>query len=210
MHHRCDLCSLAFGQLKRWSCACFCPHTQYVSVSSCPNLSWYALKCPWPDLAAISHPWTSLFSLSLGRDFARKVGFRPNFTYACAAPEKFLFCHSNSQLLPFAFLSFCLALLRDWAWSCFATYAHFFTSWSANSFPSIPAWPGIHWTISFLPVWSQPSARSLNCLKTFWIELLRIQLALRAIQDCLNRCVFRELIEPLGFSMLDSGLQALL
>ncbi len=49
-----------------------------IAKSVCINLSWYAPKCPLPDQAAISHHWTSLFSLSLGRDFAREVGFRLN------------------------------------------------------------------------------------------------------------------------------------
>ena len=154
-----------------------------MSVPSCPNLSLYALKCPWPDLAAISHPWTSLFSLSSGRDFAREVGFRPNSTYVCAAPGKVPFCHSNCQLVSIIFLIFRLALLIDWSRLSSAaegSYEYFFASWSTNSFPSIPVWPGIHWTVSSLPVWSQPSAKSLNCLKTFWLELLGIPPALRA------------------------------
>lgn len=57
-----------------------CPHKPCVPVSSCPNLSWYALMCPWPDLAATSHPWTSLCRLSSGRDFVHEVGSRPNST----------------------------------------------------------------------------------------------------------------------------------
>lgn len=61
---------------------------------------------------------TKVFSLNLGRKFACEVGLRPNSTYACAALEKYLFCHSNSQFLSFAFLIFLLALLRDWTWSC--------------------------------------------------------------------------------------------
>ena len=64
LHHRCSLCSHAFMQLKGWSCACFCLHTQYVSVSSCPNLLWYALKCPGLDLAAIG-TLGPLFSVSV-------------------------------------------------------------------------------------------------------------------------------------------------
>lgn len=48
-------------------------HGLIIAQSVCINLSWYAPKCPWPDLAAISHHWTSPFSLSLGRDFAREV-----------------------------------------------------------------------------------------------------------------------------------------
>ncbi len=92
------------------------------------------------------HPWTSLFGLSSGRDFAREVGFRPNSTYDCATPVKFPFYHSNSQLLSFVFLIFRLAL-RDWTGSRSAargSFAHFFAYWSASSFLSIPAWLGIH------------------------------------------------------------------
>ena len=85
-----------------------------MSVSSCPNLSWYALKCPWPDLAATSHPWASLLSLSSGRHFVREVGFMPISTYVCAAPAHVSFCHSNCQLMSFIFLIFRFALLRDW------------------------------------------------------------------------------------------------
>lgn len=111
-----NLCSLAFGQLRRWSCAPFCPHSQYVSVSSCPNLSWYALEYPWPDLAAMSHPWASLFNLNLEKAFfAREVGFKPNSTYVCAALENVSFCHSNCQSMSFIILIFRLALLRDWS-----------------------------------------------------------------------------------------------
>lgn len=44
LHHKCDLCSLAFGQLKEWSCACFCqqscPHR--LLFSHLPGLQ------PWP------------------------------------------------------------------------------------------------------------------------------------------------------------------
>lgn len=84
-----SLCFLACAQLNGWNCACFCPHSQFVeSVSSCPNLSWYAAKCPWPDLAAISHPWISLLNLSSGRDFAREVGLRPRSKYVCVAVER--------------------------------------------------------------------------------------------------------------------------
>lgn len=146
-----------------------------------------------------------VFSLNLGREFTCEVGLRPNSTYVRAALEKYLFCHSNSQFLSFAFVIFLLALLRDWTWSrsvARGTFALFLVSWlrewtrsravakgqlcallvswSANSFPSIPEWPGIHWNVGFLPVWSQPSARSLNCLKNFRLELLGIQHTLRA------------------------------
>ncbi len=113
LHHKCCLCFLACAQLNGCSCDRFCPHTQFESVPSCPNLLWYALKCPWPDLAAISHPWTSLLSFSSRRDFACEVGFRPSSTYVCAAPENALFSHSDCQLASLFLLIFRLALLTD-------------------------------------------------------------------------------------------------
>ena len=159
---------ITFGQLKGWSCARLCQHTQSVSVSSCPTLSWYALKCPWHDLAAISYPRTSHLSLSSGRDFTRQVGFRPSSTYVCAAPENVPFCHSNCQLISFIFLIFRLALLRDWCRlspAARSSFAYFFASWSANSFPSIPAWPGLIGGCSSV---NGQSSGSVTCRSATW------------------------------------------
>lgn len=103
--------------------------------------------------------------------------------YVCAALENILFYRFNCQLMFFIILIFRLALLMDWYKLSLVTkgyFAYFLASRLVNSFFLIPAWPRIYCTVSLLLVWSQSLARSLNCLKVFWLELLRILPALPA------------------------------
>lgn len=60
------------------------------------------------------YPRTYLSNLSSKREFAREVGFSPQFHVPLWRSRKFSLCRSSCQLLAFIFPIFRLALLRDW------------------------------------------------------------------------------------------------
>lgn len=123
-------------------------------------------------------------NLSLGRDFAYKVGLVWSLVKVC------LLSYWEASVLPLKlpgvifhlfYLTFCTTHVWWYILSVnWGSFACFFAFISANSFFSISAWLGIHSTVIVFPVWSHPFAKLLNCMKVSWLEPLGIWLEFQA------------------------------